>query len=119
MLPKKHRLTRAQVVELVRRGAALHSSHLTLRVLPSPDGSYHFGFTAGKKVSPGAVGRNRLRRRGYGALERLLLPSPPQLEGIFFFKPGSLTLTPSELSVEIDSLLRLCRSGPTSVRLFS
>ncbi|MDP3735263.1 MAG: ribonuclease P protein component [bacterium] len=106
MLPKKHRLTRAQVAEIVRRGTAFHSPHLTLRVLPSPDGSYRFGFAAGKKVSRGAVGRNRLRRRGYGALERLLPASPPRLEGIFFFKPGSLALTPSELNVEIESLLK-------------
>ncbi len=110
MLPKKSRLTRADVALLMHRGATYHTPHLTLRALPSPDRKGRFGFIASRKVAPSAVARNRLRRRGYGALERLS-PTPLSLPltGAFFFKRGADILSPDELRDEVGTLISRCR----------
>ena len=111
MLPKKHRLTRAEVEHLVRHGAAYHSPHLTLRALPREDSNYHFGFAASRKVSLLAVVRNRLRRQGYFAVESFLRARPLSLNGIFYFKRGSSELSRVEVEREVHTLLLRCRIG--------
>jgi ribonuclease P protein component len=112
MLPKTHRLTRAEVEHLVRHGAAYHSTHLTLRALPpQEDSNYHFGFAASRKVSLLAVVRNRLRRQGYFAVESFLRARPLSLNGIFYFKRGSSELSREEVEREVHTLLLRCRIG--------
>ena len=67
MLPKHRRLTALQVREVLKEGYGRRATYLSMRLQASKvplKGSA----VASKKVAPGAVERNRLRRAVYRAL---------------------------------------------------
>ena len=64
-----------------------------------------FAFVVSKKVSPKAVGRNVLRRRGYAAIRRMRENLTNGRLGIFFFKKGADKLSYSDIEKQIRFLL--------------
>ncbi|MEK7108946.1 MAG: ribonuclease P protein component [Patescibacteria group bacterium] len=78
MLPKKKRLSAAEVREVLARGKSLRVGPYAGKFL---DGRTPLGLAVivSKKVAPKAVVRNRLRRKVYRELKQLTLPSKGSL----------------------------------------
>lgn len=105
MLPKKHRLSRAQFGKVFDTSAVLHSGHFSMKwtdVLGNKESQ--FAVVVSKKVSRSSVGRNRIRRRCYGVLEELLSQIPENITGIIFVRPSAVLLVPKALEEELRKL---------------
>jgi len=86
----------------LKSGNRRESEHLTLRL---NKGTPKFSFVVSKKVAAKAVERNRIKRRGYEAINELLKKGFNKKSGVFFAKKGISKLTFKELKEEIKSLL--------------
>lgn len=64
MLPKKHRLTKAEDFKSVyKKGRFFSDSYLAIKVLRNNQEITRFGFLVGIKISKKAVLRNKIKRR--------------------------------------------------------
>ena len=68
MLKKAERLTVSDI-EALSQGKSVFGTLFSLRFTPGPKTG--FAIAVSKKVAPLAVDRNRVRRRGYAALEKI------------------------------------------------
>lgn len=73
MLPKRRRLTAAEVREVIARGRGRRGTALSVKILET-NTPLRCAVVVSKKVARGAVERNRLRRAVYRALESVPLP---------------------------------------------
>ncbi len=73
MLAKKDRLTVTDL-EALSRGISVFSTLISLRYCEAP--SLKFAVSVSKKVAPSAVLRNRIRRRTYSIVQKLM----PQIQ---------------------------------------
>lgn len=106
MLPKKHRLNRAQFGKVFSSGTLLHSEHFSIKwtdVLGNIEP--RFAVVVSKKVSRSSVGRNRIRRRYYEMLRGLLSQVPEGTAGIILIRPRAASLPPWDLEKELEELL--------------
>lgn len=97
MLPKKRRLSSAEVREVLARGKSIRGSVLSAKYVENK-GPFRASAVASKAVAKRAVDRNRLRRALYQALATL----PPGLAGalsntkiVFFIRSVPDPLTPA------------------------
>lgn len=64
MLSKKDRISNQRLIEkLNAEGKAYRTAHFVFKFLPSHSKDSKFAAVVGKKIAPGAVARNRLRRK--------------------------------------------------------
>lgn len=73
MLPKKRRLTSAEVREVIAHGSSLRGGVVSLKYVTNK-GDFKVAMVASKSVAKRAVDRNRLRRALYRAFTTL----PPE-----------------------------------------
>ncbi|HVV38784.1 MAG TPA: ribonuclease P protein component [Candidatus Paceibacterota bacterium] len=93
MLPKRRRLTSAEVSEVITQGKPLRGAMLSIKHLPSP-GGLKAAVVAPKSLVPRAVDRNRLRRALYAALKTLPGESFKGSKAVFFVR----TIPPAPLT---------------------
>lgn len=78
---------------------------MSLKLLKTDgDLAHRFSFVISKKVAKTAVGRNKLRRRGYSTLATLLPSFKKKCAGIFFLKKGVAELSLSGFEYEMKEL---------------
>lgn len=107
MLKKRERLTKALFSRFFKEGRRLHGEYVTLVFSPYP--SFHGAAVVGKKIDRSAVGRNRLRRRMYGAL--YTLRRTEELQGVYILlaKPSARTAAYGALADDIAVLVGRAR----------
>ena len=105
MLPKKQRLSRAQFAKVFDTSTVLHSGHFSMKWTDDLlNKESQFAIVVSKKVSRSSVGRNSIRRRCYGVLEKLLLQISENATGIIFVRPSAVHLPPKALEEELRGL---------------
>ena len=104
MLKKKERLTKKEFDRFFSIGKRLHSPAFTL--IYTPDETFHGAVVVGKKVYKKAVDRNRLRRRLYNALYKVVRET--DITGVFIIlaKAGATGLDFGELRQTISDTLK-------------
>jgi ribonuclease P protein component len=111
VLPKKNRLDRKTLAHVFKKGATVGSRNLTLRSLRGENKIPRLAFVVPKGAVQSSVRRNFLRRRGYGAAEKLLTGFPASILGVFIFGRnsegvfGSKKNGPTNLQNEIKFIL--------------
>ncbi len=101
MFKKSERLNRTTFTEYFKIGRRFHSDDFTVVYSPAPVRAV--AVVVGKKVFKGAVDRNTLRRRVYGAA-RLLLEDTTGVY-VIIAKPSAKNLQQSQIVPAITSLL--------------
>ncbi len=101
MLPREKRVGKDLFLSVFKEGRSFHSPNLLLKVLYQ-GGRGNFSMVAQKGAAKGAVERNRLRRQGYWALEKMKGKLKPGAVSIFFIKKK---VSFSQLEQEIIFLL--------------
>jgi len=107
MLSKNNRLNKELFDELLKKGVVLHSPLFSFRFKDEGTDAFRVAFVVSKKVSPFAVDRNRLKRRGYSAVRAVLkkLSLKKTINGAFFYKKEALNASYKEIESEVSSLL--------------
>lgn len=100
MLSKQHRLSKKQFDEYFKLGKRFHFTHCTIVYAACP--TLHGSVVVGKKVSKKAVDRNKLRRRVYDQMKRLLLEGGTVGVFIIILKPAFSSLTRKEAMADIQ-----------------
>lgn len=106
MFKKSVRLSRSEFMTFLSSGKRYHSEFLTITHTPGP--VLRAAAVVGKKVAKEAVDRNRIRRRLYATLQRVVTKSPvpcPPGAYIMVAKPGALKVSRLELQSEQITLL--------------
>jgi RNase P protein component len=96
MLPKKRRLTAAEVREVMATGKGVRSGVVSLKYVVK-HGLFRAAVVAPKSTAPKATVRNRLRRAVYQILATLPPGEKKMLEntmGVFFVRSIPTPLTP-------------------------
>ncbi len=105
MLPSTLRISKTEFKTL-GRGYSYHSPVLSLYIYKKTDQTpSQFSFLCSKKVAKSAVDRNRLRRRGYNTLTKVLIKIQPGFYGVYSFKKGAEKSTFSEINGTVLQLL--------------
>ena len=106
MLPKRSRLTK-QNIESLKHARRSKSAHFLViyGVYAETDGP-KVAFSASKKVAKGAVVRNRLRRRGYAAIEGLLPRFSAKTLVLIVYSTPLLETPLEEMTAELDSVFK-------------
>ena len=113
MIPKRNRLTRIQVHDVLSGGVKKYSdSFFVLITRLSPDTRSGFSVIVGKKIAKSAVVRNRLRRAAYQGIGNCWHIIPVATHGIMILHHGMLKKTPKEITMYIEDLLRRLFSKP-------
>lgn len=86
------------------RPGYFNTTYFTLRISPSDDERVRVAVSVSKKVSKKAVVRNRVRRRAYAVLGRLI-PSMKKNLYMLSAKPGAEGLKGEALEEEVKKLL--------------
>ncbi len=107
MLPKQRRVGKEYFERIGKNGVSYHSPFFSVRILKSPEHKESkFSFTVSKKVSPGAVERNLLKRRGYSVVKDLLTKTQPFLLCAISIKKGAEVLLFQKFKEEIITLFK-------------
>ena len=102
MLPKNKRIRKEYFDQIMRVGRVFHSTHFSLRVLfGSKTG---FAVVVSKKIAPLAVGRNKLRRRAYSVVGKVLPRVKKVALGVLSAKSGAAAQSFSDQKQEILEL---------------
>jgi ribonuclease P protein component len=104
MLKKSQRLTRELFTYLQASRRYFHTEHFMLRVADAPNGP-RIGISVSKKVAKKAVLRNKIRRRGYSAIESIAPVLPKKLY-LIVAKAGADKLSSTALGLELADLLK-------------
>ena len=100
MLPKRNRLTKHEFSSVFDGGKRIHGETITIIYSPTQDIS-KIGVTVSKKVAPGAIRRNLLRRRLYS-----LAKVDTSFNIIIIAKKGIEQKSFTELVTEYQNLLK-------------
>ncbi|MCB9810739.1 MAG: ribonuclease P protein component [Candidatus Nomurabacteria bacterium] len=95
MLKKTSRLNSASFNTLLAQGRRLHNMYST--VIYAPATSFACVVVVGKKIFKKAHDRNRLRRRVYAVISRLVADKKPTGAYIVLIKPNIKELTKNEV----------------------
>jgi ribonuclease P protein component len=106
MALKRRRISKKLFDQVLRGGNVLHSPHFTFRFLKNEENCYTIGVVASKKVARKAVGRNKLKRRGYEATYRLQDQIKSSFIGILFVKKGLDEIPFQDVVVELETVLK-------------
>lgn len=103
MLPKKARVPKGLFPRRAE-GRLLNGDFFSLKIAPSPRKDNLFSFVVSAKVARTAVGRNRLRRRGYAAVAAFSGRFKPSHLFVFFAKAAAASASFNDLSRDIGRL---------------
>ncbi len=111
MLPKKNRLERLEVEEIIKSGLFFHTPYFTYYTQKGRNKAA-FAVTVSKKVAKTAVLRNRIRRHFYLALAGSIKDKKAIQGGVFMTKKGIEKLSGDQIRAELVAL-----SGKVAQRL--
>lgn len=103
MLPKKNRLERLEVEEIIKTGSFFHTPYFTFYTKKGFNRAV-FAVTVSKKVAKLAVSRNRIRRLFYREIAQSLKVGMLSFGGVFMVKKGGDALSASVLATELALL---------------
>ncbi|GMQ95346.1 MAG: hypothetical protein BMS9Abin13_459 [Patescibacteria group bacterium] len=108
MLSGKRRVNKALFPLILKKGRSFHSHNMSLKVLDTNDRDREskFAFVVSRKVAGKAHKRNLLRRRGYGAIGKILDPIRKGFVCAFFLRKGANDLSYAQFEAEIIGLLK-------------
>jgi len=108
MLFKKHKISRKEFPESDKNGLFYNSKNLTLIVKkPKKDSkNSKVSFIVSKKVAKSAVLRNKIKRRGYYAMKKIIDSTKPNMIAVFVLKKDVHTIPYHEFEDQILSLLK-------------
>lgn len=104
MLPKKHRIVRTAFAQAAYTHA-VHGESFSFKVAKTDALKQKFSVVVSKKVASHAVDRNKIRRRAYRVLQKLLPRLTSGIQGVFMAKNGAGTKTFSDLEQDMTVLL--------------
>lgn len=102
MFLKKKKVTKKLFEQIMKNGVVFYGSFFVFRVFVNLD-TPQYAFVAPKNIAKTAVARNKLRRRGYGALREF---SVKNSQGIFFYKKNTTNIPFIEIKKDINFLLK-------------
>ena len=109
MLPKKRRIEKREFRHIISRGKKLNGDNLLLYIAKIETDyelkDSRFSFSVSKKVTKGAVDRNRLRRVGYSVIEKSIERIKKGYFLFFVFKKNTVNVKFDVLEKEILKLL--------------
>jgi ribonuclease P protein component len=106
MLAKSHRFHGSRVLRRVyAQGQTVRGPLFSVRYAPSNRDSYRVAVVVSRKVHKSAVGRNRMRRRVYGAIRQLGLSKPFDIV-ITIFSESLLEVPTDELAKQLKRQLK-------------
>jgi|AntRauTorckE6833_2_1112554.scaffolds.fasta_scaffold15810_2 ribonuclease P protein component len=108
MLSKSQRLSKENFDKVFNFGTNLHSGVGYFKIFhwKDADEATKIACVAARKNSKKAVDRNRIRRCGYGAIEKFLDKIPQKGLGIIWFLPQeSLTMGPEKLRKAAEDMI--------------
>lgn len=103
MIPKKTRTNREIFEKVMKKGGFLNSGLFSLRFLKNPENTTSFSVVVAKKIAKTAILRNKIRRRAYSVLKRVV-KNPYQV--ILFGKKGVEKATFSETESGVLDVLK-------------
>jgi ribonuclease P protein component len=103
MLPKKNRLERLEVEEIIKSGLFFHTPSFTFYTQKGRNRAA-FAVSVSKKVAKTAVLRNRIRRRFYLALAGYIKDKGIIQNGVFMAKKGAERLSVDQIRAELTPL---------------
>ena len=104
MLSKTNRLTRKEFDLYLKGGKKYHFPHCSISHTPHSE-SFHGAVVVGKKVAKRAVERNKLRRRIYALLYRLVKVEQKAGVYIVMIKPSFASLPRKVAAQEITNAI--------------
>ena len=105
MLPKRKRLSRQLIENVIRKGQATSSKHLTLKYLPF-SGLSLFSFVVSIRVNKKATTRNLLKRRSRHIIRKHSQKIKDGYAYVIIFKVASVSVPFQELETETISLFK-------------
>jgi len=105
MAKKRKRVTRKIFDLILKTGKTYHQPLFSLHILYTQENVDRIACVVPKKTEKSAVIRNKLRRRCYNTLYKLLINNKPFL-GILFIKPRSKHLPYKLFKKEITTILK-------------
>lgn len=106
MLPKKNRLSRRVIREVIKKGKAVRSGNISLKYLIFSPQKPLFSFVVSLKNVKNAASRNKLKRRGRAVVFELLPSIKEGCRAVIFFGKESEKLRFPALKEEITKLFR-------------
>ena len=106
MLPHSRRASRILFEKTLKNSKTIHSEYFSLRIGNNDSTQSRYSFVVSKKVAANATKRNQIRRRGYAALEHLMISIKPGAVLLFFAKKGIESLSQQALEASIASTLK-------------
>jgi ribonuclease P protein component len=106
MLPRNKRIGSRMFKEIIAKGRVVHSLNFFMRISKKNPDYSGFSVVASKKVAPTAVTRNRLRRRVYAALRKVVSNKKTEGEALIFVKHSLSSLASKDMEKELHSLLK-------------
>ena len=110
MISKSRRIRRKEISYILSRGKRYNSSYFLVYIVKSDgleENPSRFSFSVSKKVCKGAVGRNKLRRRGYSIISQNIEKIKPNHLFLFSFKKEAVAKSFSALEKDVLELLSL------------
>lgn len=106
MLPKSHRLSKAQDIKRIYQGGRqVRTANLRLFYLFSRHNASRFSFVVSKKHVRKIVDRNRLKRILRAYIGKVITSLPRNVEGVFQGQGNMPRLTTPEIQQETKELL--------------
>ena len=107
MLPKSSRLSKQTIeTHLIRARRIKTSRFLVLYTYIVGQKVPQISVSASKKVAPSAVLRNKLRRRGYAALEAVIPAVSPTAAVLVSYMTPDSTTSIAEITLEIKDIFK-------------
>jgi|AntRauTorcE11897_2_1112592.scaffolds.fasta_scaffold01440_2 ribonuclease P protein component len=104
MLPKKQRLCTDEFDLVYKKGKNVNSSLGYFKIRKNND-TKKISCTTSRKVTRKSVDRNRIRRRGYEAVQMFIDDIPEDMHIIWFLPPEALTTPPPSLQMAVKEMI--------------
>lgn len=106
MLPKIRRLNRELIKKALKEGKFVRGRSISLKYSVFPIRPTSFGLIVSSKTGKKAVFRNRIKRKGWAVISKLLPKIKKDRLVLIFFGRGSAEMDFSEMEKEISRLFR-------------
>ncbi len=107
MLPKKYRIDKKSLEEVVKKGKKISSQHLFVKTLLINRENPLFGIIVLSGVAKNAVTRNKMKRRARHIVLKIIPEIPKGLAAVVFLGKDSDKLTFKELEKEINDIFSI------------
>lgn len=105
MLAKKAKTNRHLAQKILATGRNFYGAYMTLRTVKIIEQKSTFSFVVSKKVAARATLRNKLKRRGFSAIECYYKDVRPNISALFFMKKAAISASYADIEHEIHDLL--------------